>query len=355
MQVISLTLDGFRNYGLKRFDFSDGVNLIYGDNGVGKTNLLEAMFIFASGKSFRGIKDREMIGFTRDNAFVRLEFETGGVKNILEAKLYKNKKRELFKNSALVSRLSEYLGLFRAVVFTPDHLNLIKGSPENRRRFLDIAMCQSFPRYVGLLSDYNRVLSQKSTLLKSEITDRILLELYNEQLSGIGASITKSRYAFLCRLEKYSQAVYSEMTSQKETLSVGYESQVSEKEDVRKIKDEYSTLFEKKSETEIYRRACLYGTHKDDFTVGIQDHTARYFASQGQQRSAVLALKLAEGQLYKSYTGEECVYLLDDILSELDDGRKSFVLKKLGGKQFIVTACDDINLGNGYKKIKIEK
>lgn len=222
MKVNSVTVCNFRNYGDFSVSFDSGINVLCGKNGIGKTNLLEGIFLFAGGKSFRGAKDREMIRFGCENAAVRLNFDTGGSTNELEARLFRGQKKQLFKNGFQVTRLSEYLGLFRAVVFTPDHMDLVKGAPESRRRFLDIAMCQSFPRYVALLSEYNKLLFQKSACLKSEAPDGLLIDIYNEKLATLGASITKSRRSFVARLAKKASEIYSDMTSGGESMKISF-------------------------------------------------------------------------------------------------------------------------------------
>lgn len=347
MKVNSVTVRDFRSYREFSVSFDEGINVICGKNGIGKTNLLEGIFLFAGGKSFRGAKDREMIRFGAECGSVGLCFENPENKNVLEAKLYKNKKREIFKNSFQVTKLSEYLGLFRAVVFAPDHMELIKGAPENRRRFLDIAMCQSFPRYVALLSEYNKTLIQKNACLKSEHPDTLLIDIYNEKLASVGAVITKNRMAFVSRLDRASAEIYSDMTSGSEKMKLEFFSQAGEEPSAEQLKNSYMTLFESKKEKEIFRKCCLYGAQRDDFSVFIKEKNARFYASQGQQRSAVLSLKLAEGRLSEEYTGDPCVYLLDDILSELDKHRQSFILERLEGRQFIITCCEGMERVNG--------
>ncbi len=341
MKVNSVTVCNFRNYGDFSVSFDSGINVLCGKNGIGKTNLLEGIFLFAGGKSFRGAKDREMIRFGCENAAVRLNFDTGGSTNELEARLFRGQKKQLFKNGFQVTRLSEYLGLFRAVVFTPDHMDLVKGAPESRRRFLDIAMCQSFPRYVALLSEYNKLLFQKSACLKSEAPDGLLIDIYNEKLATLGASITKNRRSFVARLAKKASEIYSDMTSGGESMKISFLTQAGDADGSDGLAKSYLTLFESKKESEIQRKCCLCGAQRDDFSVHIKDRNAKLYASQGQQRSAVLSLKLAEGALSEDYTGDTCVYLLDDILSELDRSRQEFILERLCGRQFIITCCED--------------
>ncbi|PKM63418.1 MAG: DNA replication/repair protein RecF [Firmicutes bacterium HGW-Firmicutes-21] len=341
MKIISLGVADFKNTVKEEIKFSDGINIIYGDNAAGKTNLLEAIFLFAAGKSFRGNKDKDFIRFGQDSAFAEIEFEDKNGIQRMGIKLYKNAKKQIFRNCAQITKLSEYLGLFRAVIFTPDHLNLVKGSPEGRRRFIDLAICQSFPRYVATVSEYNRVLAQKNALLKNKIGSDELTEVYNEKLCGLAAHITQNRLKYICRLQNEAQAFQNDMTDGAERLTLEYCSQAGSNFcSAEEIKERYTNLYKSKKEQEKQRGTTLYGPHKDDFYIYINGKNARLFASQGQQRSAVLSLKLAEGELSKKLTGEYPVFLLDDILSELDAKRKKYILDKTEGKQVIITGCE---------------
>ena len=350
MVLKNLTLTDFRNYKSVSVPFYDGINVIYGANAGGKTNLLEAVFCFAAGKSFRGCKDRELIRFGAENASASITFESGGVDNSFRMLLVRGAKKRLFGNGCPISKLSEYLGHFRAVVFTPDHLDLIKGAPEGRRRFTDMAICQSFPRYVAALNEYGRLLAQKNALLRVALEPSGrdidgLLDIYNERMSVCGAAVTVNRRKYLRRLEETASPVHSEMSGCGEKLTVSYSTQ-SEGETQEELRESYIKLFECKKEAEKQRGTALYGPHKDDFSVHINGKAARLYASQGQQRTAVLALKLAEGELSKSLTGEYPVFLFDDILSELDAGRRSFILGSLSGRQVIITGCEEELFGS---------
>ncbi|OGO88347.1 MAG: hypothetical protein A2Y15_00825 [Clostridiales bacterium GWF2_36_10] len=341
MKITSLGVNDFKNSCNEKITFSDGINIIYGDNAAGKTNLLEAIFLFAAGKSFRGSKDKDFIRFGQDAAFSEIEFENKNGKQKMGIKLYKNAKKQIFREGIQITKLSEYLGLFRAVIFTPDHLNLVKGSPEFRRRFIDMAICQSFPRYVASVSEYNRVLAQKNALLKNKINSDDLLEVYNEHLSGLAAQITQNRVKYINRLQSEAQAFQHDMTEGTENLTLEYSSQAGENfESTEDIKNRYTNIYKSRKEQEKLKGITLYGPHKDDFLIYLNNKNARLFASQGQQRSAVLSLKLAEGELSKKLTGEYPVFLLDDILSELDAKRKKYILDMTEGKQVIITGCE---------------
>ncbi|MCH5184341.1 MAG: DNA replication/repair protein RecF [Oscillospiraceae bacterium] len=345
MLIKQLSLHHFKNAAEETLTFGDGVNVICGENASGKTNLLEAMFFFAAGKSFRGCKDRELIRFGEEEAKAELRFARGA-ENAIETKMgvffRKSQKRQISVEGQPVRKLAEYLGMFRAVIFTPDHLHLVKGAPENRRHFLDLAICQSFPRYAASVHEYGRLLQQKNALLKGENPDRHLLEVYHDRMAISAAVITLNRFRYLENLAREAQAVQKEMSAGRETLELRYLSQIGAKEGqtAEELRDAYRALYEARTDMEIKRGTALFGPQKDDFAVLINKKNARLFSSQGQQRSAVLALKLAEGELSKRLTGEYPVFLLDDILSELDAGRRGYILSHLSGRQVILTGCE---------------
>lgn len=341
MRISTLEVTNFKNTNKEKISFTDGINIIYGDNAAGKTNLLEAIFLFAAGKSFRGCKDKDFIRFGQDTAYIKICFTDKNGQQNMGMRLFKNKKKQIFRSNLQISKLSEYLGLFRAVIFTPDHLSLIKGSPFERRRFIDMAICQSFPRYVASISEYNKITAQKNALLKNIKVSNELLDVYNERLSGLAAYISINRNKYIKKLQNEAMNILTEISDGNEKLAVEYNSQAGiELNSVEEIRNIYLNLFNAKKEQEKAKGISLYGPHKDDLLIYINQKNARLFASQGQQRSAVLALKLAEGELSKKLTGEYPVFLLDDILSELDIKRKKYVLGKIENKQVIITGCE---------------
>ena len=355
MRVERLALRSLRNAAESDIEFSPGVNVICGSNAAGKTNILEAVFYFAAGKSFRNCKDRELISFGQDKANIAIRFETGSNIKRMSATLSKGGRRAIRIGESGPLKLSEYIGVFRAVIFTPDHLSLVKGAPENRRRFLDLAICQSFPRYAATLSEYNRILAQKNALLKRGNVIDELLSVYNERLASLAAVITVNRRKYIAKLEEEAKKFLFDMSGGKEELCLNYQTQAGELETQEEIKERYKALFAEKAEQEKEKFISLYGTHKDDFSVSINKKSAKMFGSQGQQRSVVLALKLAEGELSAKLTGEYPVFLLDDILSELDRDRKEYILSRITDRQVIITGCESesFEFGNG-KRIFVE-
>ncbi len=359
MKIEKLYLYNFKNASEETLTFAPGVNVIYGENASGKTNLLEALFYFASGKSFRGGKERELIRLGETRGKAEMVFFAGGLEKRMSLVLEKGKKRELSVGGIKVQRLSEYLGLFRAVIFTPDHLDLVKGVSENRRRFLDLAICQSFPRYAASLNEYGRLLLQKNALLRGDNPDRGLLEVYHERMATLCGTITLNRAKYLANLESAAKEFQKEMSSGLEDLKLKYKSQVLPKEEdtAETLRERYKVLFAQKAEEEIRRGFAVCGVQRDDFDLYLNGLNCKMFGSQGQQRSCVLSLKLAEGELSKRLTGEYPVFLLDDILSELDMGRREYILDKITGKQVVLTGCET-ELFDGYhgsNKIFVEK
>ena len=342
MQIHSLAVHNFKNAGDEVLRFGDGINVICGENASGKTNLLEGIFFFASGKSFRGCRERDLIRFGEETASCDMTFSAGSTDYKMGLRLSKAQKRQILVGGLPVKKLSEYLGLFRAVIFTPDHLSLVKGAPEFRRRFLDLAICQSFPRYAASLNEYNRILLQKNAVLKKESVDEDLLSVYHERMAALAAVITTNRHKYIGALTEAAAGFQSEMSGGRENMVLRYSCQCGDPErSSEELRKSYEELFAEKAAQEIRNGFVMYGPQKDDFAVYLNGKNARTFGSQGQQRSSVLSLKLAEGELSRKLTGEYPVFLLDDILSELDKGRREYILSSIKGKQVILTGCEE--------------
>lgn len=355
MLIKDLYLKDWRNGEENILSFSPQTTLICGENAAGKTNILEGICFFAAGKSFRGCKDKELIRFGCDTSAADITYVSNGVTNKMGVRLKKNAKKTFLKNGAPISKMSEFLGAFRCVIFTPDHLDLVKGAPEGRRRFTDMAICQSFPRHVAALNEYNRLLIQKNAHLKGNAVFEELLEVYDERMAVLAANITVNRRKYIKALEESGKSFLYDMSEEREELSLTYITQ-SEGEKTNEIKESYLGLFKEKRGAEIEKRMTLCGPQKDDISIHINRKSAKSFCSQGQQRSIVLALKLAEGEISRSLTGEYPVFLLDDVLSELDENRRDYILKRIEGRQVIITGCDEnmVDLLPKAQVIKVE-
>lgn len=345
MNISKLELKNYRNYKNETITFCDGVNIIHGDNAQGKTNALEALYVFAFGKSFRTSQDRELISFDENYTKISLIYNDCFRENNIEITILKDRKKQIKVNGVVIRKLSELIGRLNVVLFTPGELNLIKGGPQARRRFVDILISQLRPNYCHTLDRYSKALEQRNSLLrkiKYENFSRDTLFVWNEKLAELGAEITKYRLKYLKELCTYAQKIHFEICQDK--LDIDYKPKFVEKNELlNKLTDD--------NLREIEHGFTLYGPHRDDIDIFISSLDAKAFASQGQQRSAVLALKLAQAELITTETGEKPVLLLDDIMSELDLSRRKYLTEKISSGQVILTCTDAEALG-GYKNAK---
>ena len=350
MYCNGIALTDFRNIASAAVRFEKGVNVLYGNNAQGKTNLLEAIYFAAIGKSFRGQHSPEVIRFGAEYASLSLDYTAGERMQNISMRLFPNNRaRAVEKNKVRVSRMSELVGSFRAVLFCPEHLSLIKGGPAERRQFLDIAVSASEPVYLSTLQRYAHILKQRNALIKKAKDEpelfRSTVDVWSAQLAKEGAYIARSRERYVQRAEKYVKECFAAMTGERETPTVSYHGPNKSGNgytDVAATEKELYGLLSANHEREIGAGATLWGVHKDDVEVELNGHSARLFCSQGQQRSLALALKLAEGEICREDCGEYPVFLFDDVLSELDSRRRAYLLEKMEGKQVIMTGCEQL-------------
>lgn len=364
----SITLSSFRNIGLETLSFSDGVNVLWGDNAQGKSNMLEGIYFFARGRSFRGAKEKELIRFKESAAQLSLDFLRDGDKYpiTLAATIPTEGRKTLCRNGARLSGSKEMIGQFRAVLFCPAHLTLVSGGPALRRSFMDIALSQLYPAYLDSLSKYNRALLQRNALIKKaredggrKLYDTYIWETYAQQMAEHGADIFTRRLQYMNELSASVEELFQSMTDGKEKPCISYRSFTSS--DADELYEAGKTkLFEALTQNidrEITMGSTLYGAHKDDIAVRLNGKDAKIYASQGQQRSLALAMKLSEGEISRKISGEYPVFLLDDVLSELDSHRRAFVMQSLSERQLIVTSCEpDIfrAMGSGARLFHIK-
>lgn len=342
-----ITLTDFRNIENASICFEDGVNVLHGCNAQGKTNVIEAIYYAALGKSFRGQHAPEVIRFGCEGAMLSLDFEAEERLQNITMRLFRDRARAVEKNKVRIPKISEVVGSFRAVLFCPEHLSLIKGGPAERRQFLDIAISAGEPLYLATLQRYSQILKERNALIKKAKDDPLLfdqtVEIWSAQLAREAAYIARSRARYVRRAEKHVRECFADMTGEREVptlLYLGVDKTGGDYEDLALTE---RVLFEKlmqNHEREIGAGATLWGVHKDDIEVELNGHSARLFASQGQQRSLALSLKLAEGELCREEIGEYPVFLFDDVLSELDATRREYLLSKMKGKQVIMTSCE---------------
>ena len=355
MYCNGIALTDFRNIASAAVQFEKGVNVLYGNNAQGKTNLLEAIYFAAIGKSFRGQHSPEVIRFGAEYASLSMDFTAGGREQNISMRLFPNNRaRAVEKNKVRVTRISELLGSFRAVLFCPEHLSLIKGGPGERRQFLDIAVSASEHVYLSTLQRYTHILKQRNALIKKAKEEpelfRSTVDVWSAQLAREGAYIARSRERYVKRAERYVKECFASMTGEREVPTVLYHGpnkSGNDYSDVERTEKELYGLLCNNHEREIGAGCTLWGIHKDDIEVELNGHSARLFASQGQQRSLALALKLAEGEICREDCGEYPVFLFDDVLSELDSRRRAYLLEKIEGKQVIMTGCEQLQQFSG--------
>ena len=347
MRITHLELTDFRNIAQVSIDPGEGVNIIYGANAQGKTNLLEAIWLCSGNKSFRGAREREMTRFGEKVFHIRLQFadrertqqisyDSGG------------DKRKLQLNRMPLRSASELTGEFTCVVFHPEDLSLVKEGPVDRRSFLDIAISQIKPVYGRYIAQYNGLMEQRNALLKQihrTGSGKEMLSVWDEQLSRIGTAISILRQDYLQKLSPLAQAVYSGFTGNRETFSLEYESSVYRQGLPGSVYSEelialYRKALSEHLEEDIRLHFTGVGVHRDDLEILVNGISARSYGSQGQQRSCAIALKIGEAMLLKGVTGENPVILLDDVMSELDPGRQDYLLNRIQGFQVFITCCD---------------
>ena len=344
MFVKHVEFENYRNLKNSVFDPGKGINVICGDNAQGKTNLIECLWLFTGGRSFRGSKEKELIAFGETNAVIKTEFFSEGREQTIEINIEKGKRKATL-NGVPRNYLSEIVGKFCAVVFSPDHLTLIKNGPDERRAFIDGAICQTDAMYALLLSRYKKILNERNNLIRYIPQDRSLMEtlsVWNETLAAAGSKIAARRAEYVRKLNLPAISFYDGISKGRERLQIEYRMncKADQNGDEKEI---YNKTLEKLINKQNEEISCGYttsGIHRDDLMIKINDKDARSFGSQGQQRSAVLSLKLAEAAVLGEEKKEAPIILLDDVLSELDVSRQSYLLTKLSGMQVFITCCE---------------
>ncbi len=353
VKVTRLSINKFRNLTDIYCEPSAGVNVIFGENGQGKTNLLEAIWLFTGARSFRGAQASDYIPFGEARSIFSVTYNDSNRENLTNITL--GDKKEVLQNGVALESLSALSGSFCSVVFSPAHLNLVKGGPAERRKALDVVIGQIKPRYIAVCQEYQKQLYQRNSLLKdipfsSSLLDT--LDVWDQSLAKTGALIARTRKSFLEKLIPFSDDFYKGISSGREELSLSYFSTL-EIENV--ISEETMLSLLKKHRAEDIRvGSSSVGPHRDDLLIDINAMPARNFGSQGQQRSAVLALKLGECALIEQVTSQKPVVLLDDVMSELDDLRRDFLLHRLLDRQIFITCCDPRQVVDVDASYKIE-
>ena len=343
MYIEKMEIEGFRNYEKEEAFFHKNINIIKGENAQGKTNLLESIYFTSFGKSFRTSKDREMIGFEKEfcrvNACYVSEEDEEERENLVIA-LARDGRKSAQINGRTVDRISEIINNHYAVIFSPEDLKIVKDEPERRRNFIDSEICQLSFSYFNALSKYKKILLQRNTYLKERNIDENLLDVWDENLAEEGSKIIIRRRNFIEKLSEISRDIHNNITDGKENPETEYESNIPLKENREELKDVFLECLKYSRERDIQFGNTSRGPHKDDIDIKIKEKSTRHFASQGQQRTVALSLKLAEIELIKEEKGQYPILLLDDVFSELDEGRQRYLVDYLDMMQVFITAAE---------------
>lgn len=351
MIIKSLELNNFRNYKSLSMEFDQGTNILYGDNAQGKTNILESIYICGTTKSHKGSKDREVINLNEDEAHIRIFLEKNSMEHKIDIHLKKNKPKGAAIDGIPIKKSSELFGILNIIFFSPEDLSIIKNGPAERRRFIDIELCQLDKLYLHNLSNYNKIINQRNNLLKQIVYDRNLLDtlsIWNIQLVEYGSKIIEQRKMFINQLNDIILDIHKKLSGGKEDLFIKYEPNVK--------KEDFEERLTKSLERDINTKMTNVGPHRDDISFLIKNIDIRKFGSQGQQRTSALSLKLAEIQLVQKLINDKPILLLDDVLSELDRSRQNYLLNSIYEIQTIIT-CTGLEefINNRFNVNKIYK
>ena len=350
MYINKIKLNNFRNYDEQEIELEPNINIFYGDNAQGKTNIIESIFISSIGKSFRTNKENELIKFNKDFSSIYIEYEKSDRQGNIRINI--SNKKEIFINGVKIKKLSELLGKINTVIFTPDDINILKGGPQNRRRFLDIMISQLKPNYMHNLNLYLKTLEQRNNYLRQireENKNENMLEIWDEKLSEYAVNIYNYRKEFIDKINNKIKNIHNEITENKEEIEIDYIAE-------SKNKEEYLSLLKQRRKLDIIKGFTTKGIHRDDFVIYINNKRLDIYGSQGQHRTAILSLKLSELNIIEDEIGEKPILLLDDFMSELDEKRRKNFLENIKDTQVIITCTDKLELDNiKYKIYNVKK
>lgn len=332
MYINSLELSKYRNYDDLNISFDPGITILYGDNAQGKTNILEALYIAGTTKSHRGSKDKEIIQFEEDESHIRLNMTKNDVGHKIDVHLRKNKNKYIAIDGQSIKKSGELLGLINMIFFSPEDLSIIKNGPAQRRRFINLELCQLNKIYFYNYVNYNKTLDQRNTLLKQIAFDKKLadtLDLWDAYLIQYGTEVINERQHFIDQLNDIVKDIHHHLTGGREAIEIGYEMNVTA--------EDYESVLRKKRDVDLKYQSTQTGPHRDDICFYVNGIDVRTYGSQGQQRTAALSLKLAEIELVKSLIHDTPVLLLDDVMSELDSNRRNYLLDSIKDIQTVVT------------------
>lgn len=345
MHIQSIKLVNYRNYSTLDMDFSNKFNIIYGDNAQGKTNVLEAIFICASGRSHRTSKDGDLIKMGEDAYYIKVFLVKENTNTEIEVSYKREEKKRVRLNGIQAPKIGALMGNLNAVIFSPEDLMIIKEGPVERRRFIDITLSQLKPSYFYDLQQYIKVLEQRNSLLKNIQQNKRLadtLDVWNQKLAATGARIMKVRNEFIASLSRYARANHFKLTNEAEELTIRYAPSVQyhDMADVQAVENAFIAQLEGAAGKEMLKGSTLYGPQRDDYDIALNNVSLKLYGSQGQQRTAVLSVKLAEIDIMKEDSGEYPILLLDDVMSELDQSRQEYLFENLKDIQTFITCTE---------------
>jgi len=350
MHIKKIKLENFRNYDKEEILLNEKTNIFYGDNAQGKTNVLEAIYVCGLGKSFRTNKDLELIKENKEKAKIEIFFKKK--KREEKIKIEISNKKNILINEIPIKKLSEIIGKINIILFTPEDIEILRNEPQKRRRFFNIMISQLRPMYVHILSQYNKALEQRNNYLKQiriENKSKNNLLIWNEQLAEQGIKIYNYRKEFIEKINKKIKEIHLKSTNNSEILEIKYKTNI-------KTKEEYLEKLERNQELDIKKGYTTIGVHRDDFEININEKDVSIFGSQGQQRSCIVSLKLAEAEVVNDEIEEYPIILLDDFMSELDKKRVQGFIKNIKNNQVIITTTDKIKLDTMvYNHFSVEK
>lgn len=338
MQIREIELNNFRNYRHLKISFSEDINIFLGENAQGKTNLLEGIYLNGMARSFKTPRDREMVRFDQEYAKVKSRVNYEGEDHLIEIVISRDGRKAVKIDGVKINRTSELLQRVYLISFTPEDLKIVKEDPAKRRGFIDREMCQIRPGYTAELNRYRRVLRQRNALLKGEIKDPVVLDIWDQEMAESGSRIIRMRREFIRRIDEISSSIHGSISGGREHLSVSYESNIESKEG--KEEEVLLQILKETREKDMQSGSTGKGPHRDDLKISAEGKDLRRYGSQGQQRTAALSLKLSEIKLIEEETGEMPILLLDDVLSELDNERQKYLIHSLGKSQMFITATD---------------
>lgn len=353
MEISKITLYNFRNWLDGNIQFDKNINILLGDNAQGKTNILEAIFFCAIGKSTRS-RDKELVNFEKENSKITLEIQKKFGKTKIEVYLFKKQKKSIKINGIPINKIGQLMGELNCVFFSPDELKLVKETPEDRRRFLDIHLSQTDKTYFYLLGTYNKILNNRNKIIKNcKIQPQYMetLPIWNQKLADTASKIIEKRLLFINQLKPFANQIHQNLSDNKESLCLAYSTNIDTSGD---IKQQIIDTLENNLEKDTILGYTTCGPHRDDIKITLNGKDVKNFASQGQQRSCALSLKLAELELIHEKTGEKPVLLLDDVFSELDKTRREKLLQFAKNYQTIITCTDMDKTNFDCKIIKIK-